>query len=323
MQPSDILVEAKHLLDREIAGQEDAKKAACLLLYHSMNLAHSRPTNLLIAGPTGCGKTYLWQVLARKYPQIKIYDASQISASGWSGSMHLVDIFQDPTLTAGSIIVLDEFDKACQPMTNNRGTAYHELFQNNILAMLNHDTIVFGADNNRSGFKVDCSQMSFVLLGAFEHARETSVSDKKALGFGSDLMEDADADSAMLTDDDFIRSGMRREVLGRMNKIVQMQPLTQFDYEDIALNALSDVRRQIGNDFNLSSDEIALLAHEAMHQRLGARWIKSKLFDMADDMVWQQTWEAEWQREEASMLKQKQEDEKSQKEEKEYYDSIY
>lgn len=149
------------------------------------------------------------------------------------------------------------------------------------------------------------------------------MSDKKALGFGSDLMEDADADSAMLTDDDFIRSGMRREVLGRMNKIVQMQPLTQFDYEDIALNALSDVRRQIGNDFNLSSDEIALLAHEAMHQRLGARWIKSKLFDMADDMVWQQTWEAEWQREEASMLKQKQEDEKSQKEEKEYYDSIY
>lgn len=77
-------------LDENVYRQENAKKAAAIMLYNHLK---GRRRNMILAGPTGCGKTEIWRSLQKRFPFIKIVNGPQIACDGWKGSYHVKDIF--------------------------------------------------------------------------------------------------------------------------------------------------------------------------------------------------------------------------------------
>ncbi len=67
-------------LDQHIYGQEAAKRAASMLMYHHLN---SNSRNIVMAGATGCGKTEIWRTLSKKFNFIRIVNGTQLTCDGW------------------------------------------------------------------------------------------------------------------------------------------------------------------------------------------------------------------------------------------------
>ena len=77
-------------LNEHVYRQENAKKAAAIMLYNHLK---GRRRNMILAGPTGCGKTEIWRTIQKRFPFIKIVNGPQIACDGWKGSYHVKDIF--------------------------------------------------------------------------------------------------------------------------------------------------------------------------------------------------------------------------------------
>lgn len=284
--PKDIY---DHLCQR-VRGQEEAKKAAATVMYNHLN---GRRTNALFCGPSGCGKTEIWRCLAKEYHDlIRIVDASRLSADGWKGSLHLRDIFggipASDLNTDGLIVVLDEADKiCCEAAIGAGGTNYNALVQNSLLKMLDGDVIEFGQeDNNRKSFSVDCSRVSVVLLGAFERLLEGKSRNSGSIGFGSPIRHECDYSNTTITHDDLIAAGMRREIAGRINRIVPLRPLTVEDYRAILTGPVLDNLQSARKcTIYINAQCADSLARQAMVKGLGVRWMKSQVINALDDLM--------------------------------------
>ena len=276
-------------LSQDIRGQDAAKRTAAMVLYNHLN---GRRSNALFCGPTGCGKSEIWRRLARDYPGlIRIFDASRLSAEGWKGSLHLRDMFLDlPDCfeDQGLIVVLDEADKLCceQAMSAN-GTNHSALTQNSLLKLLDGDTVQFGAEDGKPAFSVDCSRVSVVLLGAFENLMlDKSEKADCSLGFGASLRQKKDYANTTITYDDLISAGMRREIAGRINRIVSLRPLSVSDYRAILLGpVLRDLQSKGRYTIVLDDATLDRLAEQAASTGLGVRWARSQIMNAVDELM--------------------------------------
>ena len=135
-------------LDSCVYGQEKAKRAASMLVYHHY---HKHRRNLIMSGPSGCGKTEIWRTLAKKFHYIKIINGPQIACDGWKGSYHIKDIFMEESYGRAShlIIVIDEADKMFEPAVSSNGTDFSRKLQNELLKIMDGDTLTFTDDNNK------------------------------------------------------------------------------------------------------------------------------------------------------------------------------
>lgn len=295
LTPKDIYT---HLCQR-VRGQDEAKKAAATVMYNHLN---GRRTNALFCGPSGCGKTEIWRCLAREYPDlIRIVDASRLSADGWKGSLHLRDIFDGIPASdlnaAGLIIVLDEADKiCCEAAVGAGGTNYNALVQNSLLKMLDGDVIEFGQeDNSRKAFSVDCSHVSVVLLGAFERLLENKGRNSGGIGFGSPVRKECDYSNTIITHDDLIDAGTRREIAGRINRIVSLRSLSVEDYRAILMGpVLEDLQNSRKCRIQIDPQYVDSLARQAMAKGLGVRWMKSQVISALDDLMFDDPGAAEY-----------------------------
>lgn len=286
-------------LNLRIRGQNDAKRAAAMIMYNSVCGGRS---NTLFIGPTGCGKSEIWRHLAKAYPDmIRIADASRLTADGWKGSLHVTDIFEGTDMSKirkhGLIVVLDEADKVfCEPIVGASGTDFSALLQGQLLKMFDGDTVVFeGNDGSlRSGMTVDCSHVSFVLLGAFERTvRNMSRSRKKTAGIGflsenGSVEEQTGDDLKKVSGKDLITSGMRRELLGRISRTVYLDPLTQNDYKEILKQSLlPDIMRVYGYEIRIEDSTASEYARLAYESGLGVRHMRSLVLNAIDDRIFE------------------------------------
>lgn len=284
--PKDIYT---HLCQR-VRGQDEAKRVAATVVYNHLNNCR---TNALFCGPSGCGKTEIWRHLAKELPNlIRIVDASRLSADGWRGSLHLRDIFDGIPASdlnaAGLIVVLDEADKiCCEAAVGSGGTNYSALIQNSLLKMLDGDVIEFGQeDNNRKSFSVDCSRVSVVLLGAFERLLENKGHNTGGIGFGAPMKKECDYSNTTITHDDLIAAGMRREIAGRINRIVSLRPLSAEDYRAILMGpVLDDLQSARKCAIHIDVQCANSLARQAMAAGLGVRWMRSQIINALDDLM--------------------------------------
>ena len=269
-----------------IVGQDAACRAAALIVY---NHFERRPSVSLFVGPTGCGKTEIWRALRREYSadNVVIIDASTLTAEGWKGSNKISSIFRSirPNRRGRCILVLDEFDKVLEPQYGAQGTNYSDLIQNQLLRLCDHDTLFFGAgDDSDSALSVDCAGVSVVMLGAFSRLRERKAHNQKHIGFGSAPAEDIQAEE--ITVDDLIEYGMRAELAGRINRIVCMDPLSVQDLLRIGQDESNRLSLLLDRPVDIVPDALIILARIALHKGLGARWMKSKIGTMIDDMIY-------------------------------------
>lgn len=267
-----------------IIGQDAACKAAAMIVY---NHFERRPSVSLFAGPTGCGKTEIWRALRREYSadNVVIIDASTLTAEGWRGSNKISSIFRSirPDRRGHCILVLDEIDKVLEPQYGAQGTNYSDLIQNQLLRLCDHDTLFFGAGDDSSGaLSVDCAGVSVVMLGAFERLRDRRR--QSPIGFGAHAagsMQDVE-----ITIDDIIAYGMRAELAGRINRIVCMAPLSVRDLARIGKDESDRLSLQLDRPVDISPDALLMLARIAQQKGLGARWMRSKIWSLIDDMIY-------------------------------------
>lgn len=278
-------------LCRRIQGQEEAKKAAAMITY---NHVEGRRSNSVFCGPSGCGKSEIWRHLAKDYPKIiRILDASRLTADGWKGSLHLRDIFEgipaEDIISRGLIVVLDEADKiCCESAIGSGGTNYNALVQNSLLKMMDGDTIEFGNEDSKPAFRVDCSRVSVVLLGAFEHLLQNKSSNAggSGIGFGASPRVECDYTNTEISYEDLIASGMRREIAGRINRIVPLHPLTVSDYKALLTGPIIDDLQAAGRyKIEIDNRFVDILSEQASQKELGARWMRSQVMNVLDDLM--------------------------------------
>ena len=229
-------------LSQHIYGQDAAKRAVSMLVYHHLR-GNSR--NIVMAGPTGCGKTEIWRALSKQLDCIRIINGPQLSGDGWKGSLKISDIFTGgPEQTAGHlIIVIDEADKMCEPAFASGGNDTSMIIQNELLKLMDGDTLTFADDRNRDKKTVvDCSGISVVLCGSFERMLRAKSESSGSIGFGQSARKDIQA--AECTEEDLVRyANIRREIAGRISRIVTLNPLDKYDFEAILDSPASPIQK--------------------------------------------------------------------------------
>lgn len=269
-----------------IVGQDNAVKSASLLMY---NHIHGRTSVTLFAAPSGAGKSYLWSVLQRECGADKIimHDASLLTATGWKGSNDIQSIFKNilPERRSRIILVFDEFDKLLAPQYGSNGTNYSEMVQNQLLRLCNHDTLIFGSDSEQ-GFSVDASGISVVMLGAFQHLLEKKSRNSGSIGFGKEPHRECTYDNTEITLEDLVDCGMVRELVGRINRITCMQPLSVEDLTRIGQQEVKNLEQQLKRKISVDYSVILNLAYPAAKKIFGARWLKSQLNNAVDDLMY-------------------------------------
>ena len=283
-------IDIYNYLNKHVIGQEEAKKAAAMLVY---NHVRNRARNIAIAGPTGSGKTEIWRVLSKKFKFIKIIDASSLGAGGWRANMHISDIFKDISkVTAEHLIfVWDEFDKACEPAVGAGGTDHARLLQNELLKMLDGDTIEFYPDDkNSKPIVINCQNISHVFTGSFETMLNHKTVNSGSIGFNSSPKEVATYDN--FTPDDLVRyANVRLEIAGRISRVITLNPMTKEDFISILSNdnmsPLTAIQKN--QKYHLSMDEPTRerLAQEALDSKMGARYLRSEIQKRLDEEIFE------------------------------------
>ena len=274
-------------LNQHIYGQDAAKRAAAMLMYHHLR-GNSR--NIVMAGATGCGKTEIWRTLSKMYNCIRIINGPQLSCDGWKGSLKISDIFTCETkkLAEHLVLVIDESDKMMEPKVASGGTDYAKMIQNELLKLMDGDTLTFTDEKNRDAkTTINCSGVSVVLCGSFERMLQAKSESSESIGFGR--REKMESVAAECTEEDLIRYGnVRREIAGRISQIVTLDTLDADDFEKILESEMSPIQKmEKAHNVSLSIDKESRrkLASDAAKSGLGCRYIRSKLQFMLDEQM--------------------------------------
>ncbi len=274
-------------LDQHIYGQEAAKRAASMLMYHHLN-GNSR--NIVMAGATGCGKTEIWRTLSKKFNFIRIVNGPQLTCDGWKGSYHIKDIFTGETKeTAGClVIVIDEADKLFEPSIGSGGTDFGQKIQNELLKIMDGDALAFVDEGDRNKkITVDCSGISIVLCGSFERMLQERTEASGGIGFCQPEREESRI--AECSEGDLTQYGnVRREIAGRINQIVALNTLGAEDFEAIMESPASPIQKiEQSHHVSLTVDKDTKrkLASDAEKSGLGCRYIRSRLQSMLDEQM--------------------------------------
>ena len=276
-------------LDENVYRQENAKKAAAIMLYNHLK---GRRRNMILAGPTGCGKTEIWRSLQKRFPFIKIVNGPQIACDGWKGSYHVKDIFlEEPAEKVKKmLIVIVEADKLFEPSIGSAGVDFFRIIQNEFLKIMDGDKVDFVSEgNDAKKTTIDCSHVSFVFCGSFETLLQNREDKPATIGFFQNTAPDEEAES--ITIEDLVEYGnVRREIAGRIQQIVALNALTVDDFEHI-LNSRKQMSpiRQLEKLYmvNLSVDDKTkrILAEKAAGKNLGCRYMRSQIQSMLDEKM--------------------------------------
>ena len=276
-------------LNEHVYRQENAKKAAAIMLYNHLK---GRRRNMILAGPTGCGKTEIWRTLQKIFSFSKIVNGPQIAGDGWKGSYHMKDIFvEEPAEKAKKmLVVIDEADKLFEPSIGAAGVDYARKIQNEFLKIMDGDKVEFVSEgNDAKKTTVDCSNVSFVFCGSFETLLQNREDKPATIGFFQNTASDEEAES--ITIEDLVEYGnVRREIAGRIQQIVALNALTVDDFEHI-LNSRKQMSpiRQLEKLYmvNLSVDDKTkrILAEKAATKNLGCRYMRSQIQSMLDEKM--------------------------------------
>lgn len=274
-------------LCQHIYGQEAAKKAVSMLMFHHLR-GNSR--NIVMAGPSGSGKTESWRALSKIYDCIRIINGPQLSCDGWKGSLKISDIFTCETKQRAGhlILVIDEADKMMEPQVASGGTDYAKMIQNELLKLMDGDTLTFTDEKDRNKkITVDCSGISIVLCGSFERMLQERTEASGSIGFCQPEREESRI--AECSEEDLIQYGnVRREIAGRINQIVTLNALGAEDFEAIMESPASPIQKiEQSHHVSLTVDKDTKrkLASDAEKSGLGCRYIRSRLQSMLDEQM--------------------------------------
>ncbi len=272
-------------LHEHIWGQEEAKKAAAMLMWKTLRGIRE---NIMFCGPSGCGKTELFRQLRARYPdRVVIEDASNLTMDGWKGGKKWTTLLSHPNLRSRehAILVLDEADKLFQPrysMSEN----ISELVLAEGLTLLEGSLV--NVTRSDVTWQVDTSRISFVFLGAFSR-KAADLAEKSrgaTIGFGAEPA-DAAPYPKPLTVQDIVDFRATPEFMGRIQRVVNLQPMTREDFAQLLFESAHSPIRKLEELYrirlHLSREKCLELAQSAHESGLGVREITNQLVALIDN----------------------------------------
>ena len=311
----------KATLDEYVIGQEHAKKVMSVAVYNhykrvatdTMDDIAIEKSNMLMIGPTGCGKTYLVKTLAKRLDvPLAIADATSLTEAGYIGddiesvvSKLLAAADNDVEKAEHGIIFIDEIDKIAKKKNTNQRDVSGEAVQQGMLKLLEGADVEVPIGANSKNAMVPLTTVNtrnilFICGGAFpdiEDIIKERLNKQASIGFYADLKDKYDNDPHLLekvTVEDLRNFGMIPEFLGRLPIIFTLNGLD----EDMMVKILSEPRNAILKQYQklLALDEVKLefddgalhaIAAKAMEKDTGARALRAILEEYMLDIMYE------------------------------------
>ncbi len=311
----------KASLDEYVVGQEHAKKVISVAVYNhykrvatnTMDDIEIEKSNMLMIGPTGCGKTYLVKTLARLLDvPLAIADATSLTEAGYIGddiesvvSKLLAAADNDVEKAERGIIFIDEIDKIAKKKNTTSRDVSGESVQQGMLKLLEGAEVEVPVGANSKNAMVPLTTVNtrnilFICGGAFpelEDIIKERLTKTAPIGFNSELRDKYDKDKNILsrvTVEDIRKFGMIPEFIGRLPVIFTLESLSR----EMMVKILKEPKNAILKQYQklLELDEVKLeftddaleaIAEKAMERDTGARALRSIIEDFMLDIMYE------------------------------------